>query len=165
MPISFIIKETTPVSFAGLYRAPDAAPHTSGSMSPDPNIIDDNRLTRSNTGYFQANESVGVQLEAAVEVSEIVIEGDTNGTTEHTSYFSTSHDSVSVYKSNNGSDWTFVEQFDAPPFTAVSGFIPVDITLTLTTPATAQYWKVVAVDSIAWNPGGASWRVTNIKLS
>lgn len=150
----------------GLYSDADTAPCTTTVLLDDPNIIDDDRNTRSAFNYWLVNYSTGCKLEGLSLVSEIVLWGDTNGTTEHTAYYSANHGTFDLYTGTANGTWTFLERFVEPPFDCTSGQIRVDVTLTLSTPTIAQYWKVVApLAGIAYNPGGASMRMTNWVLT
>lgn len=142
---------------------PDSSPYTAGLM--DPLFCPSDGLFGSlhNQLYWLANYSYGLNLGAQRQVSNIYCSCYT--ATFSNSWYGANNDSVEVFKSNDNSTWTSVEQFDAPPITQISTFF-LYFTLALSAPETAQYFKVVAIDpgALAIGVGGTSIALRGISF-
>ena len=149
----------------GLSLEPDSSPFTSGSMATDNGIIDGNRFTGqggSHYWYYYYSYGADIGLQDSVDIIECYcshVGGD------RSAWYSSSHDSVSVFKSNDGSAWTLVERFDDPPvhYHASNQF---GFRLTLSSSQTARYFKVVNVEtsSTLGVVGGASLVMQEIEF-
>lgn len=147
---------------AGLKLEPDNTP-LSGSMIEDAELIDDVLYTSATGTYWYYHYSYGLDLGASKEVSSIVCRAYLTNTPS--SWYSTNHDSVTVYKSDDGSTWTEVETFDGPAFIH-SANMEVAFELEFSSTQTARYFKVrnaEASSTLASNPGGASFQVSEIE--
>lgn len=148
---------------AGLKLEPDTAPHTSGTMSAASGIIDGVLYTAATGAYWYTHYSYGIDLGAEQTVEKLTVSCNPGPVTP-TSWYSSSHDSLAVYKSSDGSSWTQVQQFDGPSITH-SGNQELGFDLVFSTAQAARYFKVVYIDSttLAVNPGGASCKVGEIE--
>lgn len=145
-PLShFHIKtDITDFTYSLLSLEPDSSPYTSGAMESLALFLDAYLSLLHIDCSWLASYSYGFQLSEQREVSNIYCCFYAEGFS--TTWFGATFDSVEVFKSNDNSSWTSVEQFDAPPLTQISTFFGF-FTLTLTTPQTAQYFKVVNIES------------------
>ena len=126
----------------GLFNA-DSSPLT-GVMNDYPQVIDGVRYaTRGSTKNLDQWNAYGVRLQENEVVSEIDIYGPVHGIYEPDAWSSSYTNTLSVYKSMDGVNWTFVESFTEPTASWI-GWYRWSTTLTLTTPQAALFWKVVA---------------------
>ena len=157
------VKKFTPIK--GLLLEPDTSPYTGTTLTEDANVIDGNRFI-SVSGFWWVHYSYGVELDAAeasLNVTRIECYGYVNVTP--TDWYDASHDSFKVYKSDDNSTWTHVEDFDGPSLHDL-GLNEWGTTLELTTPTAAKYWKVVYVDAttVAFLPGGSSGNIGEVEI-
>ena len=139
---------------AGLKKEPDSTP-LSVTMDNCAALIDGNLYTSIGTLMWN-NYSYGIDLGSSQEVEKLTCRAYP-GTGTPTSWYSSSYDSMMTYKSDDGSTWTEIEQFDGPAFThAAAGQLAWDLVFTLA--QTARYFKLrcIAASTLAINPGGAS---------
>lgn len=146
----------------GLKLEPDSTP-TSGSMVEDAEIIDETLYTSATGLYWWNGYSYGLDLGTVQVVASLICRCALAAYTPE-SWYGSSYDSVMVYKSDDGSSWTAVEQFDAPPFVhAASGQLA--FMLEFSVEQTARYFKVqaIATSTLAINPGGSSLQVSEVE--
>lgn len=142
---------------------PDSAPYTSGAMEPLFCPSDGRFGSLHNDLNWMPHYSYAFNLGQQRQVSNIYCSCYT--AVFSSSWYGPNNDSVQVFKSNDNSTWTLVEQFDAPPITQISTFF-LYFTLSLATPQPAQYFKVVAIDpgALAIGIGGMSIKLRGISF-
>jgi len=146
----------------GLKLEPDTTP-LSGSMTEDAELIDDVLYTAATGDYWYYHYCYGLDLGSSQLVSKLICRAAVSHTP--TGWYSSAHDSVTVYKSDDGSAWSEVETFDGPPIVH-SAYLEAAFELELSSPQTARYFKVRNAESsstLATSPGGASLMVSEIE--
>jgi len=148
----------------GLKLEPDNTP-LSGSMTEDAELIDEILYVSATGAYWYYHYCYGLDLGSPQTVDSIICRATYGATHTPTSWYGTSWDSVMVYKSDDGSSWTEVEQFDGPPIIHKAD-MEVAFELEFASSQTARFFKVRNAESsstLATNPGAASLMVSEIE--
>jgi len=146
----------------GLKLESDNTP-LSSTLIEDAELIDSVLYTNATGLYWYYHYSYGLDLGCAETVDSIICRAEMDYTP--TDWYSTSHDSVMVYKSDDNSTWTEVEQFDAPPIIHMTDK-EFAFELEFATPQTARFFKVRNAESsgtLATSPDGHSLQVSEIE--
>lgn len=148
---------------AGLKLEPDTAPYTSGAMTTDNDLIDNDTTTKACGTWWLYKWAYGFDTgSASTQIHSIVVRVNHALASAVSTWYTTNNDSFSVYKSSDNSTWTFVETFNAPPISAAVNYY-FTFTCELASPDTARYWKIVSIDgNPAVTAGGASISITEI---
>jgi hypothetical protein len=122
----------------GLFLYGDITP-TASSLASKPELINGSFATCTDfLGYYEA---MGADLGSAQTVS--IIKLFMNSYFDNpTSWWSDAFGYMAIYSSSDNSSWTLRQEYNPGPFAADSGTL-FHTTLTLNTPVSARYWKVV----------------------
>jgi len=146
----------------GLKLEPDNTP-LSGSMTEDAELIDEILYVSATGAYWYYHYCYGLDLGSSQTVDSIVCRATLSNAP--IDWYSSAHDSVTVYKSDDGSTWTEVEQFDGPPIIHAA-FMEMAFELEFASSQTARFFKVRNAESsstLGTTPGGASILVSEIE--
>lgn len=151
------------MAVSGLYLEPDTSPYTSGAMNTDNDIVDTVKNVAATANYWWIEYSYGIDLGVSKTLTALKF-WFTCGATP-SGWYGSNYDSVKIFKSSDGTTWTAVEQFDAPPITdSFSGYGAFNCVFT--TAQTARYFKAVNVDTAGTTlavTGGASIQISEIE--
>ncbi len=146
----------------GLRLEPDNTP-LSGSMVECATLIDEVLYTSATGKLWYFHYAYGLDLASAQTVASIICRAALSNTPS--AWYSAAYDSVTVYKSDDGSSWTEVEQFDGPPI-IYTAYQQMAFELEFASPQTARFFKVrntEASSTLATTPGGASLLISEIE--
>lgn len=130
--------------------------------SPCPALLDLDVDTAAYS-YWWYYYSYGVDFGEELTISEFRF-WFTCGVTP-SAWLDSTHDSVKIFKSSDGTNWTAVEQFDGPPLSNLNSGYGM-FTCAFATPQTARYFKIVNVETsstLAVLPGSASILISEIE--
>lgn len=151
------------MTVSGLYLEPDTSPYTGTTLSALAALVDSVLYTPASGNYWYVHYSYGIDLGSALTISKLTASGSC--TVTPTGYYA-GHDSFKVFKSDDNSTWTLIEQFDAPTIIH-SAANQWGIDFVFSANQTARYFKIVYIDAttLAFNPGGASAKIGEIEYT
>ena len=160
----------------GLYSENDPTP-TSATLANRPCLVDGQGFGSNCGAYIQtSDDSAGVDIGSVQTIVGMAFTAHGNvGSSAVYRYFGTDTDSMEVYKSDNNSSWTLVEQFTDMLVESYShpayGTTWIYWTVTFSTPQTARYFKMNTVTfgppkttNINGNPGTVTLAMDEIEV-
>ena len=133
----------------------DTAPTGKGAQA----VVDGVYTTYPGTWYWSANHSFSIDYgyPDAISPTEFLI-WTRHGSNITTTWYGVNYRNPAIYKSNDGYNWTLVQEYDNPPL--------IDHVLNYTSfelemdgsPGSARFWKIInqGPSGLAFNPGGLS---------